>query len=151
MTAADTQQCLIQGWYIEKLCVHSIYLCNGDPTNWTPAVLEIFIWYGSYTNRKSSKKFQVYTTVKTLETTCSRGDGNYRCVEHTIQKTRALCSSKMMATTLQITQCHNPQDTMNKIICLQTTKILILVWCIQLRFRLQLNIRKKNPLTQLFR
>jgi hypothetical protein len=68
-------------------------------------------------------------------------------MEHTIQKTQALCSFEMMATTLQITQCHNPQDTMKKMICLQTTKISIVVWCIQLRFRLVKYTQENLPYT----
>lgn len=140
-----TQQYPIRGWYIEKLYVHSIYLRDGDPTNLTPSlysVLEIFVEYGLYTNRKSSTKFQVSKMVKTLQTTCNGGGGN-----HCIMERITLCSSEMMTTTLQNTRCHNPQDNMNKIICLKTTKISTFVWCIPLHFRLQLNIPTKNPVT----
>jgi hypothetical protein len=125
--------------------VHSIYVCNGDPTNLTPSlysVLEIFVEYGLYTNRKSPMKFQVFKMVKTLQTTCNGGGGNHRIMERI-----TLCSSEMMTTTLQNTRCHNPQDNTNNIICLKTTKISTFVWCIPLRFRLQLNIPKKNPVT----
>jgi len=84
--------------------------------------------------------------VKTLLTTCSLRGGNHRYMEHITQKTQELCTSEMRVTTLQITQCHNQQDTMNKIICLQTTNISIFGSAYSCVFRLQLNIPNKNHL-----